>query len=90
MSLPRSLSLSAWGIKIVRDVRVADIVVDVDRPLFTYDFTYTATDTRTSIVLASGKVTAVDGVRAAPVIAKNLVLQMAKAHQAPEPKPVKQ
>jgi S1-C subfamily serine protease len=88
--LAKKPELSAWGIKIVRDVRVADIIVSVDRPLFTYDFTYTATDTRTSIVLASGKVTAVDGVRAAPIIAKNLVLQMAKAHEATEPKPAKQ
>jgi S1-C subfamily serine protease len=88
--LAKKPELSAWGIKIVRDVRVADIIVSVDRPLFTYDFTYTATDTRTSIVLASGKVTAVDGVRAAPAIAKNLVLQMAKARQASEAKPVKQ
>jgi hypothetical protein len=88
--LAKKPELSAWGIKIVRDNRLADIIVTVDRPLFTYDFTYTATDTRTSIVLASGKVISIDGVRAAPGIAKNLVLQMAKAREAAEPKPVKQ
>lgn len=88
--LAKKPEISAWGIKIVHDVRVADIIVSVDRPLFTYDFTYTATDTRTSIVLATGKVTAIDGVRAAPDIAKDLVQQMAKAHEEAEPKPVKQ
>ena len=87
--LAKRPELAAWGIKIVQDERVADIIVKVDRPLFTYDFTYTATDKRTSIVLASGKVMAVDGVRAAPGIAKDLILQMAKAHQAAEPKPAK-
>ena len=88
--LAKRPEISAWGIKIVHDVRVADIVVSVDRPLFTYDFTFTATDTHTSVVLATGKVTAIDGERAAPDIAKSLVLQMAKAHEATEPKPAKQ
>jgi hypothetical protein len=59
------------GLVPVRDNRVADIAILVDRPLFTYTFTYSVTDARTSIVLNVGKVTAFDGGSAAGKIARN-------------------
>jgi hypothetical protein len=46
--------------------------------LFTYTFTYTVTDSKTSIVLGTGKVTAFDGNSAAVKIAKQLVEEWAK------------
>lgn len=52
---------------------VADIVIEVDRPLFTYDFTYKITDRRNNIILAMGKVTAFDGNFAAPMLAKRII-----------------
>jgi len=69
------------GLMVVKDIRVADLVVTVDRPLFTYTFTYTVTDSRTSRVLDSGKVTAVDGGAAAGRIAKQLVSKWVKARR---------
>jgi hypothetical protein len=76
------------GLALVKDKRVADLLVTVYRPLFTYTFTYTVTDSRTSRVLEAGKVTAIDGGAAAGRIAKQLVSKWAKARRAePEPPP---
>jgi hypothetical protein len=76
------------GLVIVKDVRVADLLITVDRPLFTYTFTYSVTDPRTTRVLDSGKVTAIDGGAAAARIAKQLVNKWAKARSADvAPKP---
>jgi S1-C subfamily serine protease len=76
------------GLVIVKDMRVADLLITVDRPLFTYTFTYSVTDPRTSRVLDSGKVTAIDGGAAGARIAKQLVNKWAKARStdaAPNP-----
>jgi hypothetical protein len=72
------------GLTLVKDMRLADLLISIDRPLFTYTFTYSVTDSKTSIVLDSGKVTAVDGAAAAGKIAKLLVSKWAKIRQ-PEP-----
>jgi mono/diheme cytochrome c family protein len=61
------------GLVIVKDPNVADIRVDLGRPLFTYTFTFSVTDPETSILVTSGKVTAFDGNFAAPKIAKELL-----------------
>jgi hypothetical protein len=58
---------------VVTDPKLADLQITVDRPLFTYAFTYSVTDLKTSILLDSGKVTAIDGGVAAGKIAKQLV-----------------
>jgi hypothetical protein len=50
----------------------------VDRPLFTYDFTYSVSDSHTGIVVATGKVTAIDGPHAAQGIAEKLVREFEK------------
>lgn len=74
-----------WGMAIVdgwdkRDA--ADLCVEVDRPLFTYTFTYRVTDRATGIILATGKVTAFDGNAAAPKLAAKLVEEIKKARGA--------
>lgn len=66
----------AWEMAIIDgwDKRsVADIVVEVDRPLFTFIFTYKITDRNNGILLASGKVTAFDGNAAAPLLAGRII-----------------
>ena len=73
------------GLLIVKDRRVADLLIVVDRPLFTYTFTYAVTDTKTSVVVDNGKVTAIDGNAAAAKIAKQLVARWAKVRQQPRP-----
>lgn len=55
---------------------IADIVIDIDRPLFTYTFTYQITNRSNGIVLATGKVTAFDGNIAAPMLAKRIIEEM--------------
>jgi len=52
---------------------VADIVIGIDRPLFTYTFTYKITNRSNGIVLATGKVTAWDGNDAAPKVAQRII-----------------
>lgn len=58
---------------------VADITIEVDRPLFTYTFTYKITDRSAGILLAAGKLTAFDGNAAAPLLAKRIVEDIRKA-----------
>ena len=58
---------------IVQEQRDADLVVEMDRPLFTCVHTFVVSDERTSIVLEVGKVTAFDITIASGGIAKELV-----------------
>lgn len=58
---------------------VADIVVEVDRPVFTFTFTYKITDRSNGILLATGKITAFDGNAAAPLLAQRIVEDIRKA-----------
>jgi hypothetical protein len=73
----------AWGMAILDgnwDRRnVADIIVEVDRPLFTYTFTYKITARDTGVLLAAGKVTAFDGNAAAPKIAGRIIEEVKRA-----------
>lgn len=71
-----------WGLMIVEgwDKRdVADIHIAVDRPLFTYTFTYKITHRRTGVLLATGKLTAFDSDAAAPKLAKRIVEEISRA-----------
>ncbi len=89
-TLDRALLLQKnWeklGLTIVNDQRVADLLIEVDRPLFTYVHTFVLCDKRTSIVLGSGKVTAFDGTIASDGIAKDIVKIFA-AIRLPPPMP---
>ena len=69
------------GLVLVKDSRVADLAITIDRPLFTYTFTYAVTDSKTSLVLDTGKVTAIDGNTAAGKIAKELVTRLIALRQ---------
>ncbi len=64
---------------IVKDARVADLRIDLDRPLFTYTFTFSVSNPETSLVLKNGKVTAFDGNFAAPKIAKEILKRLQEA-----------
>jgi hypothetical protein len=69
------------GLAIVTDQRLADLIITIDRPLFTYTFTYTVTDARTSVLLDTGKVTAIDGNSAAGRIATDVTARLATLRQ---------
>ncbi|HEV2705698.1 MAG TPA: hypothetical protein VGV59_07210 [Pyrinomonadaceae bacterium] len=81
-ALRRREEMDAWQLALVdgwdkRDI--ADLLINIDRPLFTYTFLYKLTDRRTGIILATGKVTAFDGNAAAPKLAKRIVEEMKRA-----------
>ena len=73
-ALRKRAEFDAWQMAIVDgyDKRnVADIIIDIDRPLFTYTFTYKLT--KNGVLLATGKVTAFDGNAAAPMLAERII-----------------
>lgn len=76
-TLDRALTLEKdWpklGLVIVNDPRVADLFIEIDRPLFTYVHTFVISDKKTTIVLGSGKVTAFDGTIASGGLANDIV-----------------
>ena len=74
-------------IVLVQDRRVADLVIEIDRPLFTYHFTYSVIDSRTTIVLFTGRLTAFDGDSAAGPIAKALVKEFVNVRKSSTPSP---
>jgi hypothetical protein len=84
----RQSGYATLGLALVKDVRVADLTITVDRPLFTYTFTYAITDSRTSVVLDTGKVTAIDGNSAAGKMAKEMVRRLITLRQAEPSKKV--
>ena len=68
--------LEAWQLLILDDYQkrgVADLLVEIDRPLFTFTFTYKLTDRASGVLLATGKVTAFDGNAAAPKLAARIL-----------------
>jgi hypothetical protein len=75
-ALRKRPEFETWQLAIVDGVRkrdVADIIIEIDRPLFTYDFTYQIINRSNGIVLATGKVSAFDGNFAAPMLAKRII-----------------
>lgn len=81
-ALRKHSEFEAWEMAIVDgwDKRnIADIIVEIDRPLFTFTFTYKITDRSNGILLTSGKITAFDGNAAAPELARRIVEDIKKA-----------
>ena len=64
----------------------ADIFIEIDRPLFTYTFTYQMLDQKTGLVLGTGKVTAFDGNEAAVKLAEKIIEEIKKAKSEANPK----
>jgi hypothetical protein len=69
----------ALGINVLDGYQGGELLVNVDRTLFTYDFTFVVSDAHSGSVLITGKVTAIDGPHAAEGIAKKLVQDLEKA-----------
>lgn len=81
-ALRKRSEFEAWEMAIIdawdkRDI--ADVIIEVDRPVFTFTFTYKVTERSSGIMLTSGKVTAFDGNAAAPLLAKRIVEDIKKA-----------
>jgi hypothetical protein len=71
-----------WGLTVVRDSKLADLDIEVDRPLWTYTFTVAVADARTSMLLGSDKVVAASGDLAARNLAEKIVKMIGAAHSA--------
>lgn len=79
--LQENKDFQAMGMVVVKGTE-ADLQIYLDRPLFTWDFTFSIVDRRTGAVLGSGKVIAWDGVRAAPGLAEQIVKRVG-AYRSP-------
>jgi len=82
--LRKTKEFEAWEMAIIDDWNkrdVADIIIEVDRPLFTFTFTYKITDRANGILLTSGKITAFDGNIAAPMLKSRIIKDMKKARE---------
>jgi len=87
-ALRKRNEVDAWQLAMVdgwdkRDV--ADIQIEIDRPLFTFTFTYKITNRSNGILLATGKVNAFDGNAAAPMLAERIVEEIRKARGETKP-----
>jgi S1-C subfamily serine protease len=69
-----------WGIRIIDDRNEADIYIDVTRPFLTYDWIFKMISPKTGMVLATGKVTAIDGPAAAQRLAIDIVNRIRSTH----------
>ena len=81
-ALRKRSEFDAWELAIIdgwEKRNIADIIVEVDRPLFTFTFTYKITDRSNGILLTTGKIAAFDGDAAAPLLAERIVKDIQKA-----------
>lgn len=88
-ALRKRNEVDAWQMAMVDgwDKRsVADTEIEIDRPLFTWTFTYKITNRSTGILLATGKVTAFDGNAAAPMLAERIIEEIRKARGETKPR----
>jgi hypothetical protein len=80
--LRKSKEFEAWNMAIIDDWNkrdVADVIIEIDRPLFTFTFTYKITDRANGMLLSSGKLTAFDGNIAAPMLSSRIIKDIKKA-----------
>lgn len=68
-----------WGLTITRNEMDADLILEVNRKVFTR-FVYTVLDPRTNIVVASGKLSSLGGTLSTK-IAKRFIEQMQRVRQ---------
>jgi hypothetical protein len=78
-ALMKQKDWEALGLNILNDQRSADLEVHLDRIVFTHIHTYVISDKATGIVLASGRVRALDGVVASGPMAEQIVKLLSAA-----------
>ncbi|HEY0547690.1 MAG TPA: trypsin-like peptidase domain-containing protein [Pyrinomonadaceae bacterium] len=85
-ALSKRTEFTAWKLLVVdgwEAGKLADILIEVDRPIFTYTLTYKIKDQKTSVILATGKVTAFDGNLAAPELAREIIKRLKAVRPLP-------
>lgn len=73
-----------WKLAIVNVSKNADIMINVEHQLFTWDYRYTIYDRQTNVILMSGKVTVWDGKIASKKFARKII-QRIKELKAAKP-----
>jgi hypothetical protein len=63
--------LDDWGLMLVADPRAADLIITIDKTALNYIFHIT--DTRTSVIITSGKCVAINGRLAAEYLGKEII-----------------
>ena len=66
----------ALGLKIVTDVKEADLVMDVTLPFLTWTWTYVVTHQASNTQLANGKIREITAGFASPKLAKDMASQL--------------
>jgi hypothetical protein len=81
-ALRKRSEFDVWEMAIIdgwEQRKLADIIIEVDRPLFTFTFTYKITNRSNGILLSTGKITAVDSNAAAPLLTARIIEDIKKA-----------
>ena len=89
-ALQQRPEFSGWGYALIStqplgEKELTDLTIEINRPLFTWDWTYSIQDRNTGHSLASGKITAISGAAAAPILAKAIVGTIANSRGLPAP-----
>ncbi len=81
----------AMGFLLTKDRHNADLLIELDRPFFSWDCTYRMTHQQSRTILGAGKNIAWDCIRAAPAISDQIVnrLKQLRVPAAPPPQPPK-
>ncbi len=77
----------AMGFVLTKDKYNADLLIELDRPSFSWDCTYRMTHQQSRAILGAGKNIAWDCIRAAPAISDQIVNRL-KQLRAPTPQPL--
>jgi hypothetical protein len=75
-ALMKRPEFAKWKLAIIKEYKNADVIINVEHQLFTWDYRYTMFDRQTEIVLASGKVTVWDGNIASKKFAKKIIARL--------------
>jgi hypothetical protein len=81
-ALRKKNEIETWDVAMLDDWQkrdVADTLIEIDRPFFTFTYTYKITSRKTGIVLATGKLNAIDSNAAASMLADRIVDEIRKA-----------
>jgi hypothetical protein len=95
-ALKQRPELPAWGYDVInaenndtsdgqakKTAPLSDLTIEVNRPLFTWDWTFSIQEQKTKQTLVSGKLTAISGPVAAPKLAQAIVGVIANARGLP-------
>jgi caspase domain-containing protein len=76
----------ALGLKLVKDKKRADLLIELDRPLWSFTFNYTVIHPETSVIVASGQVgKSPAGKSVSPTVADEIIKQLKAVRGAIKP-----